>query len=76
LVIKLEVQKRFPYTNNMKISKLIHQLQQMQILHGDIEVGHDKNEEFEYVERLVPCYPKDKNYVEDKSKPAWCIEII
>jgi len=48
----------------------------MQILHGDIEVGHDKNEEFEYVERLVPCYPKDKNYVEDKSKPAWCIEII
>ena len=48
----------------------------MQILHGDIEVGHDKNEGFEYVERLVPCYHKDKNYIEDKSKPAWCIELI
>jgi hypothetical protein len=61
----------------MKISKLIHQLQQMQILHGDIEVGHEIGEfqDFEYVERLVPCYPKDKNYVEDKTKAAWCIEI-
>lgn len=63
----------------MKISKLIHQLHQMQVLHGDIEVGHEVGDGayggFEYVEDLVPLYPKSQNLSEDKSKPVWGIEL-
>ncbi|CAB5226488.1 hypothetical protein UFOVP760_262 [uncultured Caudovirales phage] len=60
----------------MKISKLIHQLHQMQVLHGDIEVGHEVGDGgFEYVEHLVPLYPKSQNLSEDKSKPVWGIEL-
>jgi hypothetical protein len=64
----------------MKISELIHQLHQMQVLHGDIEVGHEAgdggcNSGFEYVEYLVPLYPKNRSLSEDKTQPAWGIKL-
>ncbi|CAB5226493.1 hypothetical protein UFOVP760_267 [uncultured Caudovirales phage] len=61
----------------MKISKLIHQLHQMQVLHGDIEVGHEDGDRIiEYVEHLTPLYPFKKfGLAEDKTQPAWCIEL-
>ncbi len=61
----------------MKISELIEKLQKAKAEHGDIEVGHDNGSEFgfEYVEYLTPLYPKDSSLKEDKTQPAWCIEL-
>lgn len=64
----------------MKISELIHQLHQMQVLHGDIEVGHEVgdggcNSGFEYIDSVSPSYPNNSLQSENKDLPAWCIEL-
>ena len=62
----------------MKISELIHKLHQMQVLHGDIEVGHEIGSDefpFEYIDDVRPVYPRHKDWNEDKTRPADCIEL-
>lgn len=61
----------------MTITELIAQLEQHKAVHGDIKVVYRAFDDSgtSNIDRIVPNYPY-KWGVEDKTQPAWQIELI
>lgn len=64
----------------MTITELIAQLEQLKVVHGDLPVRYHDNYEggSSNIESVVAVYPMHRVEwgVEDKSKPAYEIELI